>query len=134
MISAVNNIEPGSGPRVRLLDPHTINQIAAGEVVDRPASVVKELVENAIDAGATRIVVELEDAGVTLIRISDNGCGMSAEDAQSTLQRHATSKIRSIEDLLDVTSPSACETLLANAADKNNAALLYSLVLEKELE
>ncbi|MBS1717657.1 MAG: DNA mismatch repair endonuclease MutL [Armatimonadetes bacterium] len=85
--------------RVRLLDPHTINQIAAGEVVERPASVVKELVENALDAGSTRITVELKDSGTTLIRISDNGCGMSAEDAATALQRHATSKIERVEDL-----------------------------------
>jgi len=89
-------------PKVRLLDPHTVNQIAAGEVVERPASVVKELVENAIDAGATRIDVELVDSGKTLIRISDDGCGMEIEDAKMALQRHATSKIDTSEDLLGV--------------------------------
>ena len=90
--------------RVRLLDPHTINQIAAGEVVERPASVVKELVENALDAGARRIEVELRDSGKTLIRVADDGCGMSEEDAVAALQRHATSKIASIDDLLAVGS------------------------------
>lgn len=89
---------------VRLLDPHTINQIAAGEVVERPASVVKELVENAIDAGATRIEIELVDSGKTRIRISDNGSGMTLEDARMALQRHATSKITSVDDLLTVLS------------------------------
>lgn len=89
---------------VRLLDPHTINQIAAGEVVERPASVVKELVENAIDAGATRIEIELVDSGKTRIRVSDNGSGMSVEDARMALQRHATSKITSVDDLLTVMS------------------------------
>jgi len=89
---------------VRLLDPHTVNQIAAGEVVERPASVVKELVENALDAGATRIDVELRDSGRTLISISDNGSGMSLEDATTALQRHATSKISSADDLLGVVS------------------------------
>lgn len=93
---------PTLEPRVRLLDPHTINQIAAGEVVERPASVVKELVENALDAGATRIEIELKDAGKSLIRITDDGCGMTPEDAKSALQRHATSKIQGIEDLLAV--------------------------------
>src|SRR6476469_2660294 len=88
--------------RVFLLDPHTVNQIAAGEVVERPASVVKELVENAIDAGATRIEVDLVDSGRTLIRISDDGCGMTLEDAKLALQRHATSKISSSDDLLGV--------------------------------
>ncbi|MEZ0327114.1 MAG: DNA mismatch repair endonuclease MutL [Fimbriimonas sp.] len=86
-------------PAIRLLDPHTVNQIAAGEVVERPASVVKELVENALDAGATRIKIDLVDSGKTLIRVSDNGCGMSLADAQQSLQRHATSKISSVDDL-----------------------------------
>jgi DNA mismatch repair protein MutL len=90
--------------KVRLLDAHTINQIAAGEVVERPASVVKELVENAIDAGATRIVVELEDSGCKLIRVCDNGCGMSQADLLTALERHATSKIRSTDDLQQVTT------------------------------
>lgn len=88
--------------RVRLLDPHTVNQIAAGEVVERPASVVKELVENALDAGARRIEIDLRDAGRTLIRIADDGCGMNADDAAAALQRHATSKISDTEDLLGV--------------------------------
>lgn len=91
-------------PKVRLLDSHTVNQIAAGEVVERPASVVKELVENALDAGATRIEVELCDSGRTLISVSDNGSGMSLEDAKTALQRHATSKISSADDLLGVVS------------------------------
>lgn len=89
-------------PRIRLLDAHTVNQIAAGEVVERPASVVKELVENALDAGSTRIEVGLEDSGKTLIRISDNGIGMTGEDAATALQRHATSKITTSDDLLGV--------------------------------
>ena len=93
---------PTVTPRVHLLDPHTVNQIAAGEVVERPASVVKELVENAIDAGASRIDVDLIDSGRTLIRINDNGCGMELEDAKMALQRHATSKISSSDDLLGV--------------------------------
>lgn len=89
---------------VRLLDPHTVNQIAAGEVVERPASVVKELVENALDAGATRIDVKLVDAGRREIRVMDDGCGMEREDAETAVLRHATSKIRSADDLLRVGS------------------------------
>jgi DNA mismatch repair protein MutL len=89
-------------PPVRLLDPHTVNQIAAGEVVERPASVVKELVENSIDAGASRVEIELRDAGRSLIRVVDDGVGMTAEDARSALQRHATSKISAADDLATV--------------------------------
>lgn len=85
--------------QIRLLDSHTVNQIAAGEVVERPASVVKELIENAIDAGATRIEIELSDAGRTLIRVRDNGCGMDEANARLAILRHATSKIRRAEDL-----------------------------------
>jgi len=92
---------PGGDPVVAL-DPHTINQIAAGEVVERPASVVKELIENALDAGATRITVELEESGRRLIRVTDDGTGMSELDAIASLQRHATSKIRAVEDLNQV--------------------------------
>lgn len=84
---------------MRLLDSHTVNQIAAGEVVERPASVVKELVENALDAGARRIDVSLEAAGKDRIRVADDGCGMSGEDAEMALLRHATSKLQSVEDL-----------------------------------
>jgi DNA mismatch repair protein MutL len=93
---------PLVSPMIRLLDPHTVNQIAAGEVVERPASVVKELVENAIDSGASRVEVDLVDSGRTLIRVSDDGCGMSIDDARMALQRHATSKISTSEDLLGV--------------------------------
>lgn len=88
--------------RIHLLDERTANQIAAGEVVERPSSVVKELVENSLDAGAGRIVVEVDGGGRDLIRVTDDGAGMSPEDAHLALQRHATSKIRSAEDLLAI--------------------------------
>ncbi len=88
--------------KVQLLDTVTINKIAAGEVVERPASVVKELVENAIDANATRIEIEILDGGKSLIRVTDNGVGMNMEDAALSLRRHATSKLSSVEDLLSI--------------------------------
>ncbi len=88
--------------RVAILPDAVADQIAAGEVVERPASVVKELVENALDAGATRVAVRLEDGGKTLVEVSDDGCGMGREDAILALDRHATSKIRSAADLVGV--------------------------------
>ena len=86
-------------PRINVLPFAVANLIAAGEVVDRPASVIKELMENSIDAGATRITVEIQNGGVTFMRVTDNGCGMEPEDIPTAIRRHATSKIRSAEDL-----------------------------------
>jgi len=87
---------------IKILPDDLINKIAAGEVVERPASVVKELVENAIDAGATKITVEIQGAGAKLIRVSDNGCGMSKDEIKLALQRHSTSKIKQLEDLFNI--------------------------------
>ena len=89
---------------IQVLDQSTINQIAAGEVVERPASVVKELMENAIDAGATAITVEIRDGGIGFIRITDNGCGIDRKELPLAFLRHSTSKIRTAEDLLTVSS------------------------------
>ena len=94
----------GPRPRIRILPDHVANQIAAGEVVERPASVVKELVENALDAGAKRVDVELRNGGKTWIRVADDGEGMARADALLALDRHATSKIRELEDLRTVAS------------------------------
>src|SRR5213596_268449 len=88
--------------RIRILSDLVANQIAAGEVVERPASVVKELLENSLDAGATRIRIEVEAGGRKLIRISDNGHGMMADDALLAFERHATSKLRTSDDLLSI--------------------------------
>jgi DNA mismatch repair protein MutL len=90
--------------RIRLLPEHVANQIAAGEVVERPASVVKELVENAVDAEAKRITVTIKNGGRSLINVADDGCGMSRDDALLALERHATSKISKAEDLHSITS------------------------------
>ena len=86
-------------PKILQLSPHIANLIAAGEVVERPASVVKELLENAVDAGASKVTIEIRDGGMTFLRVTDNGCGMAAEDARTAFQRHATSKLRTEEDL-----------------------------------
>ena len=88
--------------RIRVLSDQVANQIAAGEVVERPASVVKELLENSLDAGATRIRLEVEGGGRKLIRIVDNGQGMGRDDALLAFERHATSKLRSSDDLLSI--------------------------------
>lgn len=91
-------------PNIAILNQETIDKIAAGEVVERPCSVVKELVENAIDAGSTAITVEIKEGGISFIRITDNGCGIEREQVAVAFYRHSTSKIRSAEDLLTVKS------------------------------
>lgn len=90
--------------KIRILSEHTINKIAAGEVIENPASVVKELVENSLDAGSNDICVEIKEGGRQLIRITDNGCGMNHDDAILCLERHATSKIRNVEDIHDIST------------------------------
>jgi DNA mismatch repair protein MutL len=92
------------GGMVRVLPPEVAHRIAAGEVIERPASAVKELIENSLDAGASRVEVEIEDGGRALIRVSDDGSGMSAEDAERAITEHATSKIRTADDLASVVS------------------------------
>ncbi|MCM8901161.1 DNA mismatch repair endonuclease MutL [Caldicoprobacter algeriensis] len=91
-------------PKINILDEFTINQIAAGEVVERPASVVKELVENSIDASSSAITIEIKDGGIPFIRVTDNGEGMDQQDARLCFERHATSKIKSSDDLYEIHS------------------------------
>ena len=91
-------------PNIQILDQSTFNKIAAGEVIERPASVVKELLENAIDAKASAVTVEIRDGGISFIRVTDNGCGIPAQEIATAFLRHSTSKIRSVEDLFMVSS------------------------------
>ena len=92
-------------PHIQVLDQITIDKIAAGEVIERPASIVKELVENAIDAGAASVTVEIRDGGISFIRVTDNGCGIPADEVRNAFLRHSTSKIRTVEDLAAISFP-----------------------------
>ena len=107
-----------------LLDELTINKIAAGEVIERPASVIKEMVENSIDAGATNITVEIKNGGISYIRISDNGKGIAKDDVEMAFERHATSKIRSADDLQDIKSMGFRGEALASIAAIANVELV----------
>ncbi len=107
-----------------LLDDLTINKIAAGEVIERPASVIKEMVENSIDAGATNIVVEIKNGGISFIKITDNGKGIAQDDLEIAFERHATSKIRSADDLDTVTSMGFRGEALASIAAISNVELI----------
>ena len=110
--------------KIVLLDDLTINQIAAGEVIERPASVVKELVENSIDAGSTKIDIEVQNGGIKKIRIIDNGSGMAEDDIDFAFERHATSKIRSASDLEKVKSMGFRGEALASVAAIANVELI----------
>ena len=118
-------------PKIKILDNLTVNQIAAGEVIENPASVVKELVENSIDAGASEIFIELEGGGRDLIRVSDNGSGMDLENALLSLQRHATSKISSIDDLFLATTMGFRGEALPSIASISKFSLLTKAEGEK---
>ncbi len=111
-------------PKIIQLQPHIANLIAAGEVVERPASVVKELLENAVDAGASQVTVEIRDGGMTFLRVTDNGCGMTPEDARTAFLRHATPKLRTAEDLAAITTMGFRGEALAAIASVSRIDLL----------
>lgn len=111
-------------PKIIQLAPHIANLIAAGEVVERPASVVKELLENAVDAGASSVTVEIRDGGMTFMRVTDNGCGMTPEDAETAFLRHATSKLRTAEDLSAISTMGFRGEALAAIASVSRIDLL----------
>ena len=115
-----------------LLDDLTINKIAAEEVIERPASVIKEMVENSIDAGATNITVEIRNGGISFIKVSDNGKGIAQDDLEIAFERHATSKIRSADDLDTVTSMGFRGEALASIAAIANVELV-SKTKEQEI-
>ena len=113
-------------PKINILDDFTVNQIAAGEVIERPSSIVKELVENSIDAGSSAITIEIQDGGVSLIRVTDNGEGMDKTDARLCFQRHATSKIKSNTDLYSINSLGFRGEALASIAAVSRVELFTS--------
>lgn len=110
--------------QIKVLDQNTVNMIAAGEVIERPASVVKEFVENSIDAGATEITIYIEDGGKRLIRVIDNGCGMDAEDLSVAFEAHATSKLKSSADLLNISTMGFRGEALASIASVANVSIV----------
>ncbi len=114
-------------PKIIQLSPHVANLIAAGEVVERPASVAKELLENAVDAGASQVTIEIRNGGMTFLRVTDNGCGMSAEDAQTAFLRHATSKLRNAEDLAAISTMGFRGEALAAIASVSRIDLLTKI-------
>ena len=106
------------------LSSHVANLIAAGEVVERPASVAKELLENAVDAGATQVTLEIQNGGMTFLRVTDNGCGMSSQDARMAFLRHATSKLKTAEDLAAIATMGFRGEALAAVASVSRIDLL----------
>lgn len=120
--------------KIRVLSDHIINKIAAGEVIENPSSVVKELVENSLDAGATDICIEIQGGGRQLIRVSDNGCGMNSDDALLCLERHATSKLRNVEDIHSLSTMGFRGEAIPSIASISKFNLLTCVRSEKEHE
>ena len=118
--------------RINILDTKTANAIKAGEVIERPVSVVKELIDNAIDSGATRITVEFAGGGISLIRVTDDGCGMDREDAEKAFLIHATSKLHSIEDIYSLSTNGFRGEALASIAACSDVTLTTCLKGEGE--
>ena len=114
-----------------LLDDLTINQIAAGEVIERPANVVKELVENSIDAGAKNIIIEIKNGGKSFIKITDNGSGIASDDMDISLERHATSKIRNSKDLEKIYTNGFRGEALASISSVSNITIISRTKNEK---
>jgi len=123
---------------IKLLPDSVANQIAAGEVIQRPASAAKELLENAVDAGATQVTLVIKDAGKTLVQVSDNGCGMSAIDARMCFERHATSKISKADDLFAIKTMGFRGEAMASIAAISQVELkiknLQTMILELVLK
>ena len=109
---------------IKILEKHIADKIAAGEVIERPISIIKELVENSIDAGATSITCEIKNGGKTYIRVTDNGCGIAREECETAFLRHATSKISTVNDLKGIKSLGFRGEALASIAAVTNAALI----------
>ena len=118
-------------PSIKLLSKELYELIAAGEVIERPASVIKELVENSVDAGAEHITVEIKDGGITYMRVTDDGCGMSFDEVPTAFLRHATSKINSKDDLDESRIPSIYWII---SAMKSSFILLWDWIFSSCLE
>ena len=112
--------------RINVLDSRTANAIKAGEVIERPVSVIKELLDNAVDSGADRIRIEFAGGGISLIRVTDNGCGMDREDAEKAFLIHATSKLKTIEDIYDLSTMGFRGEALASIASCADVTLTTS--------
>jgi hypothetical protein len=114
-------------PKIRVLAENTINQIAAGEVIESPSSVIKELCENSLDAGAKKIIVEIQAGGLNLLRVTDDGCGMGKDDAILCLERHATSKIHDAKDLFKISTMGFRGEAMASIASISRMTLTTSV-------